>query len=120
MAGAYGDIGFNNKADHYYREAIKIEGDSASYLRFLSDVEYNNSDLKTRLELTTKKYESDSFKLTPLIELNNALGNKNEAYNYALKFLESKRPLIIRIWATCYAYNIGYAFWQVGKKEEAK
>jgi TolB-like protein len=112
----YGQMGFVEKADHYHMEVLKIDNDSSSYLEYLSTVKYDESDFKTRLELAEDRYENDSTYLTgldDLIEINSILGNNIDAYNYALKKIESSRFQGASL-------RVAFAFWQVGKKDEAK
>ncbi|MFC2126351.1 adenylate/guanylate cyclase domain-containing protein [Bacteroidota bacterium] len=121
LARTYGNIGFVDKAHFHYQEALKLDGDSTGYLSFLQNLEYSRSDVKTRITLDKKIYDNDSTRLGILSKLminNNILGNNNAAYNYALKLTELIDPEEIFTFNS--THRIGYAFWQAGKKEEAK
>jgi TolB-like protein/Tfp pilus assembly protein PilF len=122
LAEAYWAIGFVDKADYYYQEAIKLDGDTTwQYLSLLYQMEYLTGDLKTRLEKIKKGYADDSTNLQHimgLVKINNILGNTDEAYNYTLKLIElDDSNRFVDRFATD---QIGYAFWQAGKKEESK
>ena len=129
LSWAYRNIGFYDKSIYYEQEKLKLDNDSASYYRRLKTIDYLKSDFKTRLETDKNRYAHDSTHqgvIANLIENNIALGNIQEAYNYSLKLIE----LLDSIQVSDAGFQqgrimrligyIGYAFWQVGKQEEAK
>ncbi len=123
LPGIFNDIGytfwvagFNEQAKHYYQEKLKLDGDSIYFLSILNLMEGNR---EIGYQQHKKAYELDSsyFSLEYLHDCF-ATGRYDEAYYYAEKLVEKlKRENII---PSVFAHRIGYAYWKVGKKEEAE
>ena len=107
-------IGFAEEAEYFQREALRLDNDSTSYFDFLSTFEYFESDLYTRLEIARERYKRTpiSIGLDGLIRENSRVGNHELAYRYALEQVELGHD-------DQQTLRIAYAFWKVGKKEEA-
>jgi len=119
LCQAYDNSGFINKVMYYQQEALKLDSDSSKYFLQLGGQEYNKGNFEVSSEYYNKCFQYDSSRdmaILMLVTLNNILGNNLEAYNYALKLIElvDSKELITSM------HRIGYAFWQVGKQEEAK
>ncbi len=109
--------GFPEKAKNYYQEAVKLDGDSASYYHFLAYLEFTNDNLNNAVLFSEKAYKTDST-FIPGIDFLSFAGQDQKAYLAAKKEIAQiektgELPL-------AYSHRIGYAFYQAGKREEAK
>jgi len=117
----YGNIGFSDKAIYYRKEIYKLDNDSLSYFNSVLSLE-NKGNFEVLLGLTMKLYDFDSTNYSVkvnLIILNSYLGNYQEAYKYALSLMEYVEKMG-GVTGMEVRHRIGYAFWQIGKKEDAK
>ena len=96
-----------------------LENDTSGYDLFKNNIEWQKGNYAACLEAFQKEYAQDSSLTATrsLFELNCIVGNNQEAYKYASKMIDqwdNKIPVwFYRI------HWIGYAYWQVGKIEEA-
>ena len=127
LSGAYSAVGFDNKYIYYQKEALILDNDSAAYFRALGHIETTKGNFEVGLELYKKShayYLTQPFDLRQywvilnLVRNNILLKNYEEAYDYSLKFIEVVDSVLVRISGSMPL--IGYAFWQVGKQDEAK
>ena len=127
LSGAYSAVGFDNKYIYYQKEALILDNDSAAYFRALGHIETTKGNFEVGLELYKKShayYLTQPFDLSQywvilnLVRNNILLKNYEEAYDYSLKFIEVVDSVLVRISGSMPL--IGYAFWQVGKQDEAK
>ena len=127
LSGAYSAVGFDNKYIYYQKEALILDNDSAAYFRALGHIETSKDNFEVGLELYKKShayYLTQPFDLRQywvilnLVRNNILLKNYEEAYDYSLKFIEVVDSVLVRISGSMPL--IGYAFWQVGKQDEAK
>ncbi len=108
--------GFDELAKHYYQEKLKLDGDSIYYLCIFYLIEGNREKAVAQHR---RAYAKDTNFLS-LEYLHDcfATGRYEEAYRYAEKLVARiKRDNIV---PTVLAHRIGYAYWKVGKKEEAE
>ena len=110
-------VGFPEKAKYYYQEALKLDEDSAKYFRSLVTLEFCIDNLDNVVLFMEKACEIDSTYI-PGIDLLSFAGQDQKAYLAAKKRIEQiektgELPL-------AYSHRIGYAFYQAGKREEAK
>ncbi len=114
---AYALIGFIDKAKYYFQEALALDGDSANYLSWMSNLEFSIGNLDNAVLLGQKAYEFNST-FAPPLEYLSFTGHDQEAYMTAENVVaELKRSGGIPY---KYAHRIGYAFWKVGKYKEAE
>ncbi len=120
IANAYAIAGFNEKAIYYQKEALKLDGDSASYYSFLADVEHSIGNYEKAIEFGEKSNAIDSTYpwVIFLLGLNHTwLGHAEESLEYMKKYDRglgtTERPFH-------YLDNrIGHAYWINGFKKEA-
>jgi len=118
---AYQWIGFEDKSIYYTNEALKLDNDSSAFFNALAEMESDKGNRNVAIELFEKSYDHDSSQHQTIVNLilnNTMLGNNQEAYNYSLKLIELVGSEELRNFNKM--NRIGYAFWQVGKQEEAK
>ena len=113
--------GFNDQANFFALEKLKLDADSIDYLISLSGIEFVRGNLAKSLELLKKVYSMDSTigdVLNMIIQISSINGNNSEALHYAilLDSLIVKQNLI----ALIYSHRVGYAYWINGFKERAK
>jgi TolB-like protein len=109
-------VGFSEKAKNYYQEAVKLDGDSASYYRFLASLEFTNDNLNNAVLFLEKAVKIDSTIDEPF-EFYSFAGQDQKAYLAAKKRVEQIEKT--GELALAYSHRIGYAFSQVGKMKEA-
>ncbi len=108
--------GFDELAKHYYQEKLKLDGDSIYYLSIFYLIEGNREKAVTQHRRAFAK-DSNFLSLEYLHDCF-ATGCYEEAYRYTEKLVARiKRDNIV---PTVFAHRIGYAYWKVGKKEEAE
>ena len=104
-------------AKHYFQEKLKLDEDSLSYMysivdRSLTEPESSYNKFKRLLEIDTGSINLD------FLHHCFATGRYDEAHHYAKKMIEDlKRNNSI---PTVFAHRVGYAYWMVGEKEDAK
>jgi TolB-like protein len=117
LGDVYYDVRFLDKAKYYYQEAFTLDKDSVKYFSKLSGTEFLLGNFEEAIKLQKKAIEIDSTYL-PDITYYSIAGHDDEAYLIAKKYIEQyimTPELRLRT-----SHRIGYAFWQVGKHEEAK
>ena len=118
LGNAYLNVGFIEKAKYYFKEAFTLDNNIVENLGSLAWMEFSTENFEEALKLTMRAYEIDSTNVFSLIIYNITASHKTEAYLYANKVVEyykktGRLPLQT-------AFQIGYAFWQVGKYKVAK
>jgi len=120
LSQLYSDIGFNEKAKYYRQEALTLDGDSVSYLARLAWNEFQLENFEEALNLEKRAMEIDTSLHNIALEFYYYAPSKYdyEAYLNAKNVAEinEKAGVLMR----GYYYRIGYAFWKVGKQEEAE
>ena len=121
LGGAYCEAGFHDIGYKYFKKVLNKNGDSVGYYNSLMTQEYFKADFEESLEYAKMAYALDSTNVTTLEYLGDnyeALGDKEEALCYYLKFLDRLNELD-RI-TISNMHRIAYAFWLNGREEEAE
>lgn len=114
----YSHMGFKDKAIQFNQEALELDGDSVSTLTLMCSMEYYYGDAEKALKLARKVNDMDSTSSMEIYIYSTPPGHEEEAYEYANKYLEyMKRTGALNL---SQSHRIGYAYWQVGRYEEAK
>ena len=113
--------GFPEKAYYYWKEALDLDGDSASYYFSRLANEFYNGNYEKAIEYGDKVYAIDSTSafLNIFLTLSHIfLGNYEKSLKYLNNHLESLKALgeieINNMWI------IGYIYWKNGYKEKAE
>ncbi len=112
------DIGLIEESEYYLNELLRLSGDSLEYLNWQRWCELIQGNSEKALEISKKCKEYDStLILSP--DYFNCLPStySKEIYQNALdvsKYYEERGGIPLQ-----YTHRFGYAFWLVGKKEEA-
>jgi TolB-like protein len=114
----YADIGIIDKAEYYIDELLKLNGDSLDYFDWLAWAELIRGNFEQALKIAKKCQVYDStFHIAP--DYYNCLPSSysDEIYQNAkddIKWREEQSQIPLQ-----YTHRFGYAFWMVGKEEEA-
>jgi TolB-like protein/Tfp pilus assembly protein PilF len=112
--------GFQEKANYYYQEALKLDGDSVSNFSSLASVEMLLGNYDNAIRLYFKCLSTDSIDLNTLLDLGNSyqfLGQFKESFLYYKKFVNRFDNL--ELYGGSQMHRIGYAFLKNGDKKEA-
>jgi TolB-like protein/Tfp pilus assembly protein PilF len=117
------DAGFPEKNKIYLKEAVKLDGDSLNYYYRLGGTELHYiGNFKDALEYLQKAYALDSNNIGILKDIGYTymfLHQYSKSLEYYKKgFKRSKDPLGIEMMNEM--HRIGYSYWQMGYKVEAK
>ena len=116
-ARTYLDAGFPDIAKEYYKKAFLIDSNKVSYLGNISWVEWCKGNFDDALKIRYQQQQIDST-VTYLGFYCVCKDRREEAYVQASKLIEKFRknnqPLLQG------SHRVGFALWQVGKKEEAE
>jgi len=120
LGGRYMEIGFTDKAKYYYQEAFEQDSNKSLHFRRLAWIEFSLENFEETLKLVKQGCEIDSLSCinAELMFFNVPSGHKEEAYLFAKKKIEHYKRIGTIALQT--AFQIGYAFWQVGQYQEAK
>ena len=120
LGGRYMEIGFTDKAKYYYQEAFEQDSNKSLHFRRLAWIEFSLENFEETLKLVKQGCEIDSLSCinTELMFFNVPIGHEEEAYLFAKKKIEQYKRIGTIALQT--AFQIGYAFWQVGQYQEAK
>ncbi len=120
LGGRYMEIGFTDKAKYYYQEAFEQDSNKSLHFRRLAWIEFSLENFEETLKLVKQGCEIDSLSCinAELMFFNVPSGHKEEAYLFAKKKIENYKRIGTIALQT--AFQIGYAFWQVGQYQEAK
>ena len=117
---SYQSVGFLEKAKSYYQEAFDLDNNELYTYWFFAWIEFCNENFEGAYKLIKEREKIDSANYAEgIIPIYNfRFGHEKEAYLFANKLIEyykkSGRLNLSEL------NEIGYAFWQVGKHEEAK
>jgi TolB-like protein len=113
----YLNAGFTEKARNYYQEAFSLDKDSVSYFRYLAGLEINSGDAENGIVFENKTSKLDSTYI-PSLEWYSITGKHQEAYTIAKKLIVYyKTSGTLELGKS---HRIGYAFYKVGKTNEAE
>jgi TolB-like protein/tetratricopeptide (TPR) repeat protein len=118
---AYFCAGFPEKAEYYYQEELKLNGDSSVYYYSLAEDEYWLGKFNKSIDFGVKGYAIDStnYGILELLGDNYAwLGQYEESLKYFKKWFERLKTQGALV--TNLMHRIGYAYWQNGYKKEAE
>lgn len=122
LVQAYNLCGLLDMSRRYAREQLKLQGnDTTLGPGFINRLNRIQGNYEACVEFTEKGYARNPSNInfvSNLLEFHNILGNKEEAYRYALEAIELNKK-----WNQVPAHpadQIGYALWQQGKEEEAR
>jgi TolB-like protein/Tfp pilus assembly protein PilF len=115
--------GFPEKSDSYYLEALKLDGDSASYYSWVAVSEQALGNYNKAIESGEKAFVIDSTNTGTLFELGSSYsfcGRDEESLKYFKKLVAQFKatPEASRKFAN--HQRIGYAFWQNDNREQAE
>ena len=118
--------GFNEKAEAYFLEALKLDGDSSQYYFNLGWLQTWLGNNENAHDFFLKAYEIDSSGINIFRDLDLLIGINLSylgQYTEALKYLKKLENRNVNIQSLIYFNNlhrIGYVYWQNGFKEEAE
>jgi len=117
LGNIYSDLGFTEKAKHYYQEAFAIDGSQTQYLSRLAWLEFNLENYEESLKLYKKVNEIDTAWLFNLHFYLYPSGHDDEAFAHARKIIERNKRTGVPIYFQ--SHRIGYIFNKMGKLKEA-
>lgn len=119
LARKYVDIGFTDIAKELYKQALKLDDDSLSYIASLTWIEFSLENFEEGLDFAKKALKIDSTRyITHELYICLPDTYRNEAYKNVLKIIErEKKGSSLRRQQPS---RFAYAFWQVGKRNEAE
>jgi TolB-like protein len=112
--------GFPEKANYYFLEAFKLDGDSIRYLSSLANIEYIQGNYKKSLELLRRIIAMDSTYSSSLATWLAANYMYNGQPDTSLKYLEKWKPHSLTRYDLYAIGCIGYIYWINGYKTEAE
>jgi tetratricopeptide (TPR) repeat protein len=116
LSGLYAEVGFLDKAKNIAKEALSIDGDSLMYFATLLVVEFSFANYDNAIAMYEECIRIDSTYISP-IPFYTLAGKHQEAYEHYSRLIELSRDF--EIYYLQSSHRIGYAFWKVGKLEEA-
>ena len=118
LGNFYMNTGFLDKAEYFYREALKLTGDSARYFGDLVWIEFSREDFDEALKFDRMAYGFDSTYLSDFIICCIPPVTIQEAFRDAERILvEIEKSGRFKLQNS---YRVGYAFLQAGKQMEAE
>jgi TolB-like protein len=121
LAYSYNQAGFYDKSIHYYREALKLDMDTADYFNWIGELEYWQGNLNKSIELYKKSIALDTAWSRPYMYLARSLceiGECEESLDYVVKYIsrlkDSNDDMTLG-----QSHRIAYIYWKNGLKEEA-
>ncbi len=119
---SYITAGFSDKSYYYYKEALKLDGDSADYFASIGELEYWQGNLDESIELYRRSLALDSTYPRAHIYLAKSLcelGRCEESLEYVVKYIDLSEEQLGYI-AFDQSHRVAYVYWQNGLKEEAE
>jgi TolB-like protein/Tfp pilus assembly protein PilF len=118
LGQAYLDVGFIDKAKDCYKQAYEIDRNNGLYLFNLSDIESCLENFEEAIRLGNEASEVDSAYFPETSYFYGPVEHNAEAYLQAKKLLRRfARSGELNL---NQAHRVGYAFWKMGKYDEAK
>jgi TolB-like protein/Tfp pilus assembly protein PilF len=118
LGSIYAAVGFIEKANQYFQEALAQDGNKVYYSQSLIMLEFSIENLEEAFRLAEEANKIDSTYLGDMILYNVGSGHDQEAYIHAKKLIEYyKKSGVLNLRQS---YRVGYAFWKVGKFKEAE
>ena len=119
---AYYSAGFPEKGIQYYKDKLKLDGDSANYYAELSRYENWQEDFNKSIEFGIKSYAIDSTNSTTLVILGSSYaeyGWYDESLKYYNKWIKRSEDQGDE-WFTGSSHRIAYIYSQKGDRESAE
>jgi len=118
LASTYTRLGLYEKARQYNNEAFVLDGDTLAQYLQLRQHAFHSGNTEEALRLARQVIEIDSTNFYPFIFFIIPPGHEEEVFRYANRYLEYlRRTGEVDLWSI---HRIGYAFWRVGRYEEAR
>ena len=117
----YSSAGFIDKANYYNLEALKLDGDSASYMDYSAFFEERQGNYEKAIEFLRKGYTMDSTNLGIVVDwgkCNMLLNQFKESLKYFKKYVEMLK--VLGTFTNNGMHRIGLAYWENGYKKEAE
>ncbi len=114
-------IGFPDKTKYYYNAALKLDGDSLTYLNGLISLEiYVMENYFKALELAKQGYRIDSNNINILENLSDAY-KLNGQYKMAVVYIQKLLPRLEPLKTIRYnmMHRVAYLYWKIGQSKEA-
>jgi TolB-like protein/AraC-like DNA-binding protein/lipopolysaccharide biosynthesis regulator YciM len=122
LGDSYCYAGFQEKAQYYYRETLKLDDDSMNYFFNLASSEHYHGNYPKAIEILQKIYLEDSLNTDVLSRLGYCFilnGQIKESFKYMEKYIERKRALGQFTPSDIDAFLVGYYYWRNGDHKEA-
>jgi len=117
LGQAYLDVGFIDSAKSCYHQAFEFDGNKGLYLYNLSDIEFCLENFEEAIRLGNEANDVDSIYFPATSYFYGPVEHNFEAYLQAKKLLRSfEKSGILNL---NQAHRIAYAFWKMGKYDEA-
>jgi TolB-like protein/AraC-like DNA-binding protein/tetratricopeptide (TPR) repeat protein len=110
--------GFADLGKKYIQQALELNGDSVSYIRYLAWLEYCNQDYETAYQIAKTLYKKDTTEPYDLDLYCVVTGRHKEAYALEIKSFEQMRKS--GDFLMNYQRGLAYYYWKEGKIKEAK
>jgi TolB-like protein/Tfp pilus assembly protein PilF len=120
ISSEYSSAGLIDKANYYDLEALKLDGDSASYFNYLSLSEKYQGNYEKAKDLLLKAYSIDTTQSVIASQLGICymfLNQYKESLKYYEKYVEILKAL--QTFTFLDMNRIGWAYWENGYKKEA-
>lgn len=109
--------GFPEEGKKYFEEALRLTGDTTTYLANIGALEIQYGDFNKGIEKRLRAYSGDSAK-SGLGEYYFFHGDYKESLKYWVKTIERSKSSGQNLFG--YSHLFGYLFWQNGFKKEAE
>jgi TolB-like protein/AraC-like DNA-binding protein len=112
--------GYSDLGRKYLQQALELDGDSASHLRWLATVEYSDGNFENAYQIAKKNsdYYKDLNRNNGLADYCLMTGRIDEAYTINLKMMESlKKSGEMDLFVP---KDFAYCLWQKGRTKEAE
>jgi TolB-like protein/Tfp pilus assembly protein PilF len=114
----YGQTGFKELAEQYYKKRLNVDGDSADYYVRLAFLERSYQNSEFALELYEKAIRIDSSALT-VYEFYSEVGNYQKQYDAYMEFIR-RLERAGEVNAFHNLHRLGYVCWMLDKYDEAR
>jgi TolB-like protein/AraC-like DNA-binding protein len=112
--------GFREKAEYYYNEAFKLDGDTLNYYSWTGSVDILYGDFEKGIELSRKAYEMDTNNINSVTALMYQYFNYSQ-YKEALKYARKAIKIYESLGQALGSEPVYvYLFWKNEYKNEAK
>ncbi len=129
LGSEYSVFGFLGKAKSCFDEALRLNGDSASYFNSMVWIEESQENYREAIEFANRSFALDSTQNELLSTMGACymfIGQKETALEYYKKYTSRSEDYTTKIWLMerthlmKEVHRIGYCYWITGNKEEAE